>query len=101
MEPKGPNMEPTRAQIEPKGPNIDQKGAERGPKNIEIINLELSPPPQEDLAAELARGSYRSRRLKGLCLGGSWRYIAGGFAEEEEGGGRRRRRRKDGRTVEI
>ena len=35
MDPKGPNMEPTRAQMEPKGPNIDQKGAERGPKNIE------------------------------------------------------------------
>ncbi len=35
MEPKGPNMEPTRAKMEPKGPNIDQKGAERGPKNIE------------------------------------------------------------------
>ena len=34
MEPKGPNMEPTRAQMEPKGPNIDQKGAESGPKNI-------------------------------------------------------------------
>ena len=35
MEPKGPNMEPTRAKMEPKGPNIDQKGAERGPKNFE------------------------------------------------------------------
>ena len=35
MDPKGPNMEPTRAQMEPKGFNIDQKGAERGPNNIE------------------------------------------------------------------
>ena len=34
MEPKGPNMDPKRAQMEPKGPNIDQKGAESGSKNI-------------------------------------------------------------------
>ena len=39
MEPKGPNMEPTRAKMEPKGPNIDQKGAEREPKNFEKTML--------------------------------------------------------------
>ena len=35
MEPKGLNMEPTRATMEPKGQNLAQNGAERVPENIE------------------------------------------------------------------
>ena len=35
MEPKGLNMEPTRAKMEPKGQNLAQNGAERVPENIE------------------------------------------------------------------
>ena len=34
MDPKGPNMEPTRVKIELKGPNLAQNGTERGPENI-------------------------------------------------------------------
>ena len=58
-------------------------------------------PAQEHIARELYRGSYRSRSPKGLCPGGSWRYIAGGLCrggeaeeeKEEEG------RKEDGRKL--
>jgi hypothetical protein len=30
-----------------------------------IINLELSPPPQKEIAGELDRGSYRNRSPRG------------------------------------
>ena len=66
MEPKGPNMEPTRAKMEPKGPNIDQKGAERGPKNIEKSMPEKRSAPGRS-ARDLVIHAGRLFGGKGAC----------------------------------
>ena len=83
------------------------------------IYLELSPPVAQEaievgvprglclggswryIAVGLARGAIEVGVQRRLCLGGSWRYIAVGLAKGLARGGEERRRGEDGRRVEI